>query len=677
MNAVTLLTRFCLCLLVLGTAKSIHADGPADNSATDVRPIPPEGIDIDDEIRRSLLDECRRVRDVCRTVLSDPSVAPEMAGELLIFPRAVEMTLEHAAIYKLRELEIAAELLRLAERRADIVKRGGSWSEVVGLPQSTDRATSIIGGFRSRLDGSFQPYSLVVPAGWSRDASTDRRMDVWLHGRDEKVHEVAFLNRGRTSLGQYQPNDTFVLHPYGRYSNAFKFAGEVDVFEAMDYVQQRVAVDAQRIAIRGFSMGGAGCWQMATRSTDRWFAANPGAGFSETPLFLKVFQGEDTSDAPDYQRRLWQWYDNPAWAKNLQSLPMVVYSGENDRQKQAADVMEAAMEEVGIDMTHVIGEGMGHKIDDPSKTIIERMLADWAQQPATTPKQLHWTTFTTRYSRCHWLEVHGLIEHWSKATVDVDWSDDQSLTLTTENVSEITLNLPNEDGNLREPFTLMIDNQTLDVTANVTSATASMTIHRDGQTWRAGSRSGLRKRPGLQGPIDDAFLDAFVFVLPSGSEASEDVGNWIAREAEHALVHWQRHFRGDVVAMRDSEITAEIAAKNHLICFGTPQSNSVIANAMAKLPVQWNDESIAIGGQDFDASAHLPVMIYPNPAASDRYLVFNSGFTFREYDYLNNARQTPKLPDWAVVDVRSEPTPMGPGKIVAADFFDERWQPRP
>ena len=47
----------------------------------------------------------------------------------------------------------------------------------------------------------------------------------------------------------------------------------------------------------------------------------------------------------------------------------------------------------------------------------------------------------------------------------------------------------------------------------------------------------------------------------------------------------------------------------------------------------------------------MPVLIYPNPLNPKRYVVLNSGFTFREYDYLNNARQVPKLPDFAVVDI--------------------------
>ncbi len=54
-------------------------------------------------------------------------------------------------------------------------------------------------------------------------------------------------------------------------------------------------------------------------------------------------------------------------------------------------------------------------------------------------------------------------------------------------------------------------------------------------------------------------------------------------------------------------------------------------------------------------------------------MVLISGFTYREYDDLNNARQVPKLPDWAIVDIRTPPSSRSPGKVVDADFFDEAW----
>ncbi len=61
-------------------------------------------------------------------------------------------------------------------------------------------------------------------------------------------------------------------------------------------------------------------------------------------------------------------------------------------------------------------------------------------------------------------------------------------------------------------------------------------------------------------------------------------------------------------------------------------------------------------------------MIYPNPLNPERYLVLNSGFTYREYDYLNNARQVPKLPDWAIVDLSEPPGSQRPGRVVDAGF---------
>ena len=137
-----------------------------------------------------------------------------------------------------------------------------------------------------------------------------------------------------------------MLHPYGRYCNAFKFAGEIDVLEALDSVKRRYRVDDDRIAVRGFSMGGAAAWQFAVHYPDRWFAANPGAGFSETPEFLKVFQQEKLKPTW-WEQRLWHWYDCPDWCLNLRHCPTVAYSGEIDRKSKPPTSWQAALAEEG------------------------------------------------------------------------------------------------------------------------------------------------------------------------------------------------------------------------------------------------------------------------------------------------------------------------------------------
>ncbi len=67
-------------------------------------------------------------------------------------------------------------------------------------------------------------------------------------------------------------------------------------------------------------------------------------------------------------------------------------------------------------------------------------------------------------------------------------------------------------------------------------------------------------------------------------------------------------------------------------------------------------------------------MIYPNPLNPKKYIVLNSGVTFREADYRNNALQTPKLPDYAVVDTTTPADEQAPGKIADAGFFGEHWE---
>ena len=155
---------------------------------------------------------------------------------------------------------------------------------------------------------------------------------------------------------------------------------------------------------------------------------------------------------------------------------------------------------------------------------------------------------------------------------------------------------------------------------------------------------------------------------------NEKVGKWAAAEFAHATDHWRRQFRGDARVKDDADITdADIAAHN-LVLWGDPASNKVLQKIVEQLPIKWGAQEIRLGARTFSGEHHMPVLIYPNPLNPRRYVVLNSGFTFREYDYLNNARQVPKLPDYAVVDVNVPVSSRTPGGIVEAGFFGERWE---
>ncbi len=143
-------------------------------------------------------------------------------------------------------------------------------------------------------------------------------------------------------------------------------------------------------------------------------------------------------------------------------------------------------------------------------------------------------------------------------------------------------------------------------------------------------------------------------MTPTGAPKYPAMAGWVHSEEAHAIREWRRQFRGDAPQKNDTEVTDADIANSNLILWGDEGSNGLYARIASKLPLKWPDGD------------HALVMIYPNPLNPKKYVVLNSGVTFREEAYVSNALQTAKLPDWAVLDAS--------GKVTDANFFNESWQ---
>ena len=423
-------------------------------------------------------------------------------------------------------------------------------------------------------------------------------------------------------------------------------------------------------------MGGAACWQFAVHYADQWCAANPGAGFSETPDFLEMCDGK-RPNPPQFQQTLWRLYDCTGYAANLSNLPVVAYSGEIDKQKQAADMMAIAMKERGLELTHLIGPRTGHAIEqETKKEIIARIDKIAAAGREKYPEAVRLETYTLRYNRMSWATIDRMGEHWQQAYLEASRSDQGIRVGVVSNIEVLTFAFPAGEVPFENGLSPVIEISGKRIPAPIVKPGQDWQVHLvlNDEEWSAGEPAdGLAKRHLLQGPIDDAFMDSFLFVAP-GKLGQGAFSAWEKSERTRAIAQWRQQFRGDARLKNDDEITEEDIAQHNLVLWGDPGSNSMLARIADKLPIQWDRDKITVGGQIFDSQSHALIMIYPNPLNPERYLVLNSGFTYREFDYLNNARQVPKLPDWAVIDLSEAPGPERPGKIAAAGFFDEHWQ---
>ncbi|MCO6458191.1 MAG: prolyl oligopeptidase family serine peptidase [Pirellulaceae bacterium] len=632
------------------------------------RRLPPtDGLELSSADRDSLTAELADLRQ--RLVGQLPPFA--RTADVTALLKAVELALLHNEFYAAGDLPAARELLALARQRVDQLAAGN--------PDWLRQRGRVVRGYDSRIDGSPQPYGLEIPDDLDFDRPAP--LYVWLHGRGDKQTDLQFIQQRLKRPGQIAPAGAIVLHPFGRHCLGFKSAGEIDVLEAIEHACSQYAIDRRRIVLIGFSMGGAGAWHLGAHYTDRWVAISPGAGFAETAQYNQL--------TPDrypawYEQALWGVYDVPNYVRNLFNVPVVAYSGELDRQIQAARVMEAAFAEQQRELTHLIGPGMGHKYHPDTLAELLRRLGEAVErgQPDQQgqPEEVHLQTRTLRYGRMYWVQLTGLEQHWRDTRVDARRDADRQLRITTSNVHSLRLN-PWSD---HRGASIQIDGQSLQV-PDGGEPRPEVLLQRTNGAWQLATANEpaedvLRKRPGLQGPIDDVFLEPFLVVTPSGRSASARFQEWQEFELAHFRRRWRAVFRGQLREKTDREVTDQDLARYHLIVWGDADSNELLRRVLKaenpRLPIRWNDDDPVwkVGPQSYDRAHHVPVFIYPNPLNPMRYLVCNSGPTFREGHDRTNSLQNPKLPDWAVLDLRQPPDELSAGRVVTAGFFDEQWQ---
>ncbi|MEP6916023.1 MAG: prolyl oligopeptidase family serine peptidase [Acidobacteriota bacterium] len=662
-----------VCSSLVITALWIGAAPGAQTPARAAPEFPPLGTGVSAEEQgtlQSAVDQLAAKVAVLKKKYADGEKADRVA-DVEVYLDAVRRPLKYdERLYAPRGSTPAAyalQTLATGNERAEQLAAGlAPWTTQSGVR-----------GFHSRLDGSAQPYILTMPENYQAVPGRQYRLDIFMHGRDDTTLEQQFMAKSTTGYSSKPLGagaDRFMLQPYGRYTNASRFAGEIDGLEAIEAVTRQYPIDTNRIVMTGFSMGGASAWSYGVHFADRWAAVAPGAGFTETQVFLRGDLNRQPQNA--VQKVLWHMYDAADYAVNTFNVPTVAYSGAIDGQKQAADAMAAAMLEEGLTLEHIIGPNTAHAYEPGARQQLQDRLDQLvAKGRNPVPNEIRFTTWMLRYNKMFWITLDGMEQHWQRARANATIEKD-SIRLTTANVTALHLDFAAGEA----PFpagtrpALTIDGLPLTLPAVARDRSLQAGLVKMNGAWQLGEPAGgVRKTHGLQGPIDDAFMDAFVFVRPTGRPLTEALGKWEQEQADYAIREWVHFFRGEPRVKNDTEVTAADIAGTNLVLFGDPSSNAVYKRIAGRLPIAWRADGVVVGSETF-ASSHAPVFVYPNPLNPKKYVVINSGFTF--HDQSNNDMQSSKLPDWAVVDTAK------PGNnykylplfVESQGFFDEAWK---
>jgi predicted esterase len=598
--------------------------------------------------------------------------------EVEIYQKAVTWMVRHNEFYQKEASAWMMEALDRGLLRAAQLAQG-EW------PWFTQAGSAVIHTYRSRIDGSIQPYAVTFPEEYGKDPRKQWRVDVVLHGRDTGLTEVKFLHQHSGDQPAPKGRDFVQLDIYGRGNNAYRWAGEIDVLEAIDHFlatertyNRANLLDPARMVLRGFSMGGAGTWHLGLHQPDRWCVLGPGAGFTTTHGYVKGLSDK----LPPYQEACLSIYDAVDYAENAADVPVVAYAGSEDPQLQAARNIETRLKQLGLSMTLLVAPGLKHEFPPDWRAKAEKEYAKFvAKGRPEYPKRVRFVTYTMRYSLCHWVEILGLEQHYQQARVDAEQTE-TGYKIKTKNIRSLHLAMP--VGATREPVAVAIDGQTIEAKPYLTSnggLNLYMEKRRDGWAVVLPERlltdrvRRMQKVPNLQGPIDDAFMDSFLCVRGTGNAWHQATAKCAEANLKRFQDEWNKYFRGELAVKDDSEVTPDDIANHSLILFGDPASNSLIAQVLEGLPLEWTKEKIALAGKTVSAANHVPVLIYPSPLNTGRYVVLNSGHTFHAADFKGtNALLYPRLGDYALLKPAATKEDPAAAQVVTAGLFDDFWR---
>lgn len=609
------------------------------------------------------------------------TAAADRFADAEVFHRGLVWALRYDATFSKADLAILHKALARGRQRADDLAAGRQpWRDVRGR---------LVRGYVSTVDGSTQPFGLVVPAQY--DSARPMRLDVVLHGSMQPVglSELRFMSRFDAGDGKEQPapqQDYLELHPLGRVENCYRWAGETDVFEAIEAVCRNYNVDRDRIVLRGMSMGASGAWHLGLKHPDRFVALGPYCGyvdtheFSLTPIktFIKVGQ------LPAHQEKALHLMDAVGYAANAGVVPAIACMGEKDVFFQSHVLMGRAMAKEGLKIINLISPGTGH-VQDPAthKEQMRRIGAYAVKGLDHAPRNLRFVTWSLKYNRCHWLRILQLGEHYVRAEVEAGVAADGAMTIKEPlNVTRLAVLPPMLQGTRK----LRVGQADIALPALAQGAAPAAVVigRRDGKWTYLGDLDAAMpkgKSPGLQGPIDDAFTRPFLCVRGTGQAWNPKVQAWSDASLKRFAYEWHRYFRGDLPVKDDVAVCEDDVRRCNIILFGDPGSNVWIRKALPNLPLQWTRQLLQMGGTRYSAADHAPALIQPNPlpGGQGRYLVLNSGHTFHEKELASlNYLLFPRLGDWAILRIGdrlpAHPAAAVDEEVVRAGFCQEDWR---
>ena len=608
------------------------------------------------------------LRERLRALRADrPAAIPE--GTLV----SIEHLLDTADRIEGRDFEApAAAWRRRAERYLELAARGTD-------PYPLAKNEIVNRGYRSPISERLQGYAIYLPPDY--DPARSYPLYIALHGGSSNGN--LFLG---VVLGNNMDWETYDAHLYDDYTPRWspewivvaptgfgqimwRWMGEQDVLDVLGDVQRHYAVDPNRVVLGGLSNGGVGAYAIGMRHAWRFAQVQAMAG---APSWEQYLGGRMETD----ERRAVRPWSGMHLAQNSVNTTFNYYHGLTD----TGPMRPRYVEEFTRHLQSLDGVPVNEKWFDAGHDILYRVhrhgrvyeRLDAVRDPR--PARVRVATGDYRAARQHWLTVTRIRDY--PAMVEARGAvEGSTLTLTMDGkvdaVSLEVADMPLPDGDVR----IRVGEAEVYRGPKAALGTRLHLARIDGG-WRTGfpPGDGLRKRPGLSGPVMDAYFQRMIHVYGTRDAAHTEDLREAAQRGARGWPLWSWDLSQQVVA--DTELTEAMMRSAHVVLYGSPGDNAVLERVAGALPIRVEPGAVVVGSERYEGDDVGVRFVYPNPLAPQRYLIVQAGVTPRA---VRSGNEIPEfVPDYLVYDGRTVSGPQrrvtGPKPVRAMGYFDDRWR---
>lgn len=485
---------------------------------------------------------------------------------------------------------------------------------------------SIEWAYRSRIDGSGQPFTLNIPDGYSPDRPWP--LLIYLHGAGGSHGE---------RWGNPHPSPIFELFPDGR-GRVGGYVGNsgADVLEALAFVREHWRIDPEAIHLSGGSMGGFGSFTLGTRHPDLFASVIPWCGGG---VFLPV--------------------------ENLHQTPVFALHSDDDWVVPSL-LAVPAMERINAVGGHAImalATGYGHGIGSWAEG--HELMAAWRdpirRQSPREIRQILYEAVDGGARGAWWASVSRWGARPSEpARFHLRVGSGNTLSARLSNVGELEIDL--ESGPIDPSLPLRVSVEGGVPLVLDPPLPARVHLRQGEGAWTLEDRAGLAPEeplPWFPGGLYDG--QPILIVWGTGGTPEETAAlNRLAKAGRKASRlswtenTWAQTRWGELPIRPDHDVTPEDLANHHLFLLGTPAQNSVVDRLMAHFPASWRDGRVYChDGRTLEMTGRGLLLCAANPENPQRRIswIASESPAFYEPDApwysLPRWATTPELVVWA------------------------------